>query len=107
MPLIVVEFYGLARQRAGRAELQLEAATIGMVLAAADAACPGLRALGDNGLSPEYRLSVGESSSPTNWPNRFMKAITSHPRRGCGGLKSRRVSAQIGSKPVQNEPKWS
>ena len=59
MPLVVIEFYGLARLRAGRAELQLEAATIGTALAAADAACPGLRALGDNGLSPEYRLSVG------------------------------------------------
>lgn len=59
MPLIVVEFYGLARQRAGRAELQIEAATIGAALAATDAACPNLHALHDNRLSPEYRLSVG------------------------------------------------
>jgi molybdopterin converting factor small subunit len=59
MPLVIVEFYGLARQRAGRAEVHLEAATIGSALAAAAAACPNLHAICDNRLSAEYRLSVG------------------------------------------------
>ncbi len=54
-----VEFYGLARLRAGRAELPVEAATVGAALVAADAACPGLRVLRDTGLSPEYLVSVG------------------------------------------------
>jgi molybdopterin converting factor small subunit len=59
MPTVVVEFYGLARLRAGRAELRVEAATVGAALAAADAACPALRSRSDTGLSPEYRASVG------------------------------------------------
>lgn len=57
--MVRVEFYGLARLRAGRAELPVDAATIGAALAAADAACPDLRVRGDSGLSAEYRLSVG------------------------------------------------
>lgn len=59
MPVVRVEFYGLARLRAQRADMRVEAATVGAALAAADAACPELRALRDNRLSPEYRLSVG------------------------------------------------
>src|SRR5262245_21579419 len=59
MPTVRLEFYGQARHRAGRAELSAEAATVGAALAAADAACPGLRVLRDNGLSPEYLVSVG------------------------------------------------
>lgn len=57
--MIRVEFYGLARLRAGRADLVVNAGTIGAALAAADAACPDLRSRCDTGLSPEYRLSVG------------------------------------------------
>jgi molybdopterin converting factor small subunit len=59
MPTVVLEFYGLARLRAGRAELRVEAATVGAALAAADAACPSLRSWNDSGLSPEYRVSLG------------------------------------------------
>jgi molybdopterin converting factor small subunit len=59
MPMVVMEFYGLARLRAGCAELRCEATTIGEALAAADAACPALHARSDNGLSLEYRVSVG------------------------------------------------
>lgn len=59
MPTVVVEFYGLARLRAGHADLRCDATTIGDALAAADAACPELHARSDNGLSPEYRVSIG------------------------------------------------
>jgi hypothetical protein len=57
--MVRLEFYGLARFRAGRAELAVDAPTIRAALAAADAACPVLRVRGDSGLSSEYRLSVG------------------------------------------------
>jgi hypothetical protein len=54
-----VEFFGLARLRAGRGDLLVDASTIRDALAAADATCPELRALPDQGLSREYRVSVG------------------------------------------------
>ena len=57
--MVRLEFYGLARFRAGRAELMVDAPTVAAALAAADAACPVLRLRGDSGLSSEYRLSVG------------------------------------------------
>jgi molybdopterin converting factor small subunit len=57
--MIRVEFYGLARLRAGRAELLVNARTIGAALTGADAACPHLRSRRDTGLAPEYRVSVG------------------------------------------------
>jgi molybdopterin converting factor small subunit len=59
MPTITVEFYGLARLRAGRAELSVEAETVGEALVEADAACPNLHALSDTGLSRNYRVSIG------------------------------------------------
>ena len=55
---VVVEFYGLARLRAGRAELRVEAATVGDALATADAACPSLRSSVGGKLSLEYRVSI-------------------------------------------------
>jgi molybdopterin converting factor small subunit len=57
--MVRVEFYGLARLRAGRAELLVDATTIDSALESADAACPELRSRTDSGLSPEYRVSVG------------------------------------------------
>jgi molybdopterin converting factor small subunit len=57
--MVRVEFYGLARLRAGRSELAVEATTISAALAAADAACPALNARRSSGLSPEYRASIG------------------------------------------------
>jgi sulfur-carrier protein len=57
--MVVVEFYGLARLRAGRTDLRCVATTVGEALAAADAACPDLHAHSDNALSPQYRISVG------------------------------------------------
>lgn len=58
MPRVRVEFYGLARLRAGVAELAVEAATIRAALEAASAACPGLRVLTDSGVSPEFLVSL-------------------------------------------------
>lgn len=57
--MVRVEFYGLARLRAGRPVIAVEAATVGAALAAADAACPALKAHSHAGLSPEYRASIG------------------------------------------------
>ena len=57
--MIRVEFYGLARLRAGRTGLLVAAATVDSALAAADAACPDLRSRCGTGLSREYRVSVG------------------------------------------------
>jgi molybdopterin converting factor small subunit len=59
MSRVRVEFYGLARLRAGRAELTAEAGTVREAIAAAEAACPGLRVLRDNRVSPEYLVSLG------------------------------------------------
>jgi len=53
-----VEFYGLARRRAGRTEFQVKAKTIGTALLAIESACPSLRLIRDGELSGEYRLSV-------------------------------------------------
>jgi molybdopterin converting factor small subunit len=54
-----IEFYGLARLRAGRGELHAVAETVGDALAAADAACPELRVLPEGKVSPHYLVSVG------------------------------------------------
>jgi molybdopterin converting factor small subunit len=57
--MVRVEFYGLARLRAGVAELAADAATVRAALEAAAAACPGLNPLRDGRVSPEYLVSVG------------------------------------------------
>jgi molybdopterin converting factor small subunit len=59
LPPVRVEFYGLARHRAGRPAFMVEAETVGQALAAADAFCPELRAVRDKQLSPEYLVSLG------------------------------------------------
>ena len=59
MPRVRIEFYGLARLRAGRAEMHSVAETLGEALAAADAACPELRVLAEGKVSPHYLVSVG------------------------------------------------
>jgi molybdopterin converting factor small subunit len=66
MSRVRVEFYGLARLRAGRAELVVGAATVRDALAAAQAACPGLIVLRDTGLSPEFLVSVGGTRFTTD-----------------------------------------
>ena len=57
---VTVEFLGIPRQRAGRAELVMAAGTIAETLAAIERACPTLTDLvrPDGQLSPQYILSV-------------------------------------------------
>src|SRR5262249_29889938 len=56
---VVVEFFGVPRARAGRAELAVEAGTVAEALAAVEIACPGLKGLVRAGrLAPHYLLSV-------------------------------------------------
>jgi hypothetical protein len=56
---VTVEFYGIPRQRAGRAEMTVQARTIGDLLCAVEAACPGLAGLVDSTgrLAPHYLVS--------------------------------------------------
>lgn len=58
--MITVEFFGIPRQRAGRAELSLPAATIADALAGIERACPDLADLRrpDGRLTPHYLLSI-------------------------------------------------
>jgi molybdopterin converting factor small subunit len=59
-PTITVEFFGVPRQRAGRAELTVAATTLAQVVEAIEKACPrlmGLRGM-DGRLAKHYLLSV-------------------------------------------------
>jgi molybdopterin converting factor small subunit len=60
MGQVTVEFYGMPRQRAGRAELAAAADTAAAALARVAEACPGLRPLltPDGRLDPRYLLSI-------------------------------------------------
>jgi hypothetical protein len=56
---VTVEFYGIPRQRAGRAELVVRAQTVGDVLVAVEQACPDLAGLTHDGhLAAHYLLSI-------------------------------------------------
>jgi hypothetical protein len=56
---VIVEFYGVPRLRAGRAELPVPPGTVAEVLAAVETACPGLLGLVEGGrLLPHYLLSL-------------------------------------------------
>jgi hypothetical protein len=57
---VIVEFFGIPRARAGRAELAVAAGTVSEVLAAVESACPGLRGVrrADGGAAPQYLLSL-------------------------------------------------
>jgi len=57
---ITVEFYGVARLRAGRAEVAVTAHTIVEALRALERDCPGLKGLttSDSRLSSQYLLSL-------------------------------------------------
>ena len=61
---LIVEFYGIPRQRAGRAELRVPAGTVSDVLAAIQSRCPALAGLvrADGRLGPHYLLSVNGQS---------------------------------------------
>jgi molybdopterin converting factor small subunit len=58
--MVTVEFFGIPRQRAGRAELVVRANTVADVMASIKRACPGLADLveGDGELAPHYLLSL-------------------------------------------------
>ena len=56
---VTVEFFGIPRLRAGRAELDLPLGTVGETLAAVERTCPGLTGLVQSGkLAPQYLLSI-------------------------------------------------
>jgi molybdopterin converting factor small subunit len=56
---VIIEFYGIPRERAGRTELTVQAATVAEALAAVERHCPALHGLcRDGGLAPHYRLSL-------------------------------------------------
>jgi molybdopterin converting factor small subunit len=63
---VTVEFFGIPRLRAGRAEVEVPATTVGEALAAVERACPGLAGLVEEGrLAPHYLLSLnGEHFGP-------------------------------------------
>lgn len=58
--LVTVEFFGIPRQRAGRAELLVANGTIRETLLAIEQACPKLHGilLPDDRVSPQYLLSI-------------------------------------------------
>lgn len=60
-PRVRVEFYDVARLRAGKSSVEVAAATLGEALAAAAAACPGIvpEVVRDGALSPHFRASLG------------------------------------------------
>jgi molybdopterin converting factor small subunit len=56
---VTVEFFGMPRHRAGRAELDVPVGTVVDALAAVERACPGLAGLVQRGkLAPHLLLSV-------------------------------------------------
>ncbi len=57
---VTVEFYGIPRQRAGRPEIRVAAGTIGEMLMAVEAACPGLAGVRGPGGQPaaHFLLSI-------------------------------------------------
>lgn len=56
---VIVEFFGIPRARAGRAELGVAPGTVAQTLAVVEDACPGLRGLVvGSRLAPHYLLSL-------------------------------------------------
>jgi hypothetical protein len=57
---VTIEFFGIPRQRAGRADLALPASTVAELLQRLEHCCPGLTSLRqpDGRLSPHYLLSL-------------------------------------------------
>ena len=58
--LVIVEFFGVPRLRAGREELAVSAGTVAEVLAAVESACPCLKGVrrSDGRAAPQYLLSL-------------------------------------------------
>jgi hypothetical protein len=57
---VTIEFFGIPRLRAGRAELRVAAATVAEALAAVERACPELAGLvqADGRIAPYFLLSL-------------------------------------------------
>jgi molybdopterin converting factor small subunit len=70
---VTVEFFGIPRQRACRAELTLQAKTLGELLSAVERACPGLTGMvqPDGRLAPQYLLSVDGQKFATDLQRRL------------------------------------
>jgi molybdopterin converting factor small subunit len=69
---IIVEFFGVPRERAGRAELGVTAATVGDALRKTAIACPALTGLMQGGrLAPHYLLSVNGERFATDLDTRL------------------------------------
>lgn len=60
MGVVTIEFFGIPRQRAGRAELAVPADTVATLLECVERFCPGLHGLrqADGRLAPHYLLSI-------------------------------------------------
>ena len=85
---VIVEFFGIPRLRAGRSELRIPAATVGELLRAIEAACPGLQGLTqpDGRLLPQYLLSLDGQA--------FLANDSQHPLQG--GQRVLLLSADVG-----------
>jgi molybdopterin converting factor small subunit len=66
---VTVEFYGVPRLRAGRADLAVPSGTVADVLAAVERSCPGLTGLVRPGgrLDPHYLVSLDGRRFVTDW----------------------------------------
>jgi sulfur-carrier protein len=70
--LVTVEFYGVPRLRAGRAEVQVPPGTAAEVLAAVEQACPRLALLMHGArLAPHYLLSLDGQQFVTDLQQRL------------------------------------
>ena len=70
---VLVEFFGVPRLRAERAELAVAPGTAAEVLAAVERACPRLRGLVERGgrLAPQYLLSLDGQEFVTDLSHEF------------------------------------
>lgn len=72
VPQVTVEFFGMARHHAGRAELQVNAATLADALTAVAHTCPQLAPLIDGQrLSSQFLASVNAGPFLTNLDTRL------------------------------------
>jgi molybdopterin converting factor small subunit len=71
--LVTVEFFGIPRQRAGRADLAVPAGTVSELLRRVEESCPELKGLrqADGRLSPHYLLSIDGQKFVTDLQQRL------------------------------------
>jgi len=72
-PQVMVEFYGVPRHKAGRAQLSVRARTIGEMLLAVQESCPGLAGIvqADGRMAPHYLLSIDGRQFTANASDRL------------------------------------